>query len=327
MNSIKTLISLVLILFAVPVWAQDYIAGVVGGLSGTVEDDQGNMVAPQAAISATMMAQLAGSGVTADISGTGSCTGGLGLHFEFEAQFDAATNSFTGMYSDIPGTAPYKTLEFISNGGTSWSAVLSGTAPSPSGERAYDLSYDFEVPESAIFAASQLPDDLVYGGSLNTTQTVSVPVNVQAAGIDETVDIEIDFSGSWDATAVPQVDQSVVFTGSASGSFVSTNSPTVTATVPVLGSISIPINVDGSFGGSLFLVDESTVAFQGSWVANAADQSFGGDINITINTEDTSSFPFSISGTLPFETGVSQLPLIEIPFSVAGSFPLDLNLP
>jgi len=289
-----------LAVFSFPLLAfaqQDFIAGANGTLTGMVEDEDGNMVPPQAAISATVTAQEVDGAITAQIDATGSCTGGLGLHLSLSAQYDVAANSFTGMYSDIPGAAPYKAIKFVNNGGLSWQANLSGSAPSDSGARAYDLTYAFDVPESAVIAAAEFPAESSYGGSLNNSPSVSIPLNIPEAGINQNLDIDMDFTGSWSANAVPQLDGSAIFTGSASGSFVSTNSPTISGTVPVVGAFSLPVSVDGSFGGTMFLVDESTVSFQGSWVANGGDQTFGGDISITIPFEDVSSFPFSVSGT------------------------------
>ncbi len=116
-----------------------------------------------------------------------------------------------------------------------------------------------------------------------------------------------------------------MFTGEATGTFASTNTETVIGTVPGSGQLSIRVQVSGSFGGTLFLIDKDTVSFQGSWVGTGANQTVGGDINIDIEFQDTSSFPFSVSGTIPVETGFEQLPLTNIPFAVSGSFPLSIQ--
>ncbi len=300
------------------------IAPVTGSVTGTVENEFGEMVAPEAAVSATVVAVENEGVITANVSGTASCSGGLGLHFTFEAQYDASTNSFTGMYSDTPGSTPDQSLTFVNDGGLQWTALLSGQAPSDNGARAYDLSVQFVVPDTAIFVGESLPAEQTYGGSLETTTSVSVPVSVPLAGIDQTLDFSVTLTGSWNAVAVPQPDSSVAFTGEASGSF-SSNASAVTGTVPGLGDISVPIQIGGSFGGSLFMIDDDTVAFQGSWVASGGEQTFGGDLSITIEFQDTSSFPFTISGVVPVATGISQMPTLNVPFSVSGAFPLSLQ--
>lgn len=303
----------------------DLVAALTGSVSGLVENSNGEMVVPQAAVQATIVAIDSGGVVTADVSGTASCTGGLGLHFAFEAQYNTNDNTFVGMYSDIPGAAPNKALTFTNDGGYSWTALLSGMAPSDTGLRAYDLSFNFQVPETAVFSGNALPADLVYAGSLESTQTVSVPLVISPVGINQNLEFSVDFTGSWSATAVPLEDGSSVFTGQASGSFASSNTVTVEATVPLVGIVSIPVAIEGSFGGSLFLIDENTVSFQGSWVGSGADHTFGGDISIDIEFQDTSSFPFSVSGTIPIATGIALLPTVEIPFSVSGHFPLSIQ--
>ena len=303
----------------------DLVAAVTGNVTGLVENNNGDMVPPQAAVQATVVVNDDNGVVVANVSGTASCTGGLGLHFAFEAQYNTDDNSFVGMYSDIPGSAPDKALAFANDGGYSWTALLSGTAASDSGPRAYDLSFNFDVPETAVFSGNALPADLVYAGSLVTTQVVSVPLVISEVGINQNLEFSVDFSGNWSATAVPLEDGSSVFTGQASGSFASSNTVTVDATIPLQGALSIPVTIGGSFGGSLFLIDEDTVSFQGSWVGSGADQTFGGDINIDIELQDTSSFPFSVSGTIPIEIGVDQLPTVEIPFAVSGLFPLSIQ--
>jgi len=315
-----------LFLFAATAMAQaDLVAAVTGTVSGTVENENGEMVAPQSAVSATVVATDNNGVITANVSGTASCTGGLGLHFTFEAQYDSTSNSFSGMYSHTPGGAPDQALSFTNNGGYSWTAQLSGQAPSNTGPRAYDLSFEFDIPETAVFSGNALPAERTYGGSLSATRPVSVPLSIPQAGINQTLEYSIVFDGSWSAVAVPLEDESVTFTGEASGSFASTETLTVMGNVPGFGAISVPVQVSGSFGGSLFMIDADTVSFQGSWVGSGADKTFGGDINIDIEFADTSSFPFAVSGVIPVATGIAQMPSIEIPFSVSGDFPLTVQ--
>lgn len=325
----NVLLSLVLLVPAVSFGQTDLIAPVVGSVTGLVENDRGAMVPPQAAVQATVVARDNNGVITAEVSGTASCTGGLGLHFAFKAQYITSSNTFVGMYSDIPGSAPYKALSFTNNGGFSWTAQLRGNAPSPTGLRAYDLSFNFEIPETAIFTGKALPKERTYQGSLSTTQTVVVPLNIPQAGINQELSFNVEFSGSWSAVSVPKADGSNVFTGQANGNFASTNTVTATGRIPGFGAlsipVSIPISISGSFGGSLFLIDKDTVSFRGSWVGSGANKTFGGDTTIDINFQDISAFPFTVSGTLPVTTGIAQLPQFDIRFSVSGNFPLSMK--
>ena len=300
------------------------VAAVTGTVNGLVQDKNGDMVPPQAAVQATVSADTSGDSIVATVTGTASCTGGLGLHFTFEAQYNTADNSFVGMYSDIPGSAPNKALSLVNNGGYSWTASLSGNAPSDTGSRAYDLSFSFEIPDTAVFSGNALPDDLTYSGLLNTTKQVVVPLVIPQVNINQNLVFDIVFSGDWSATSVPLVDGTAVFTGSATGSFMSSNTEIVTVATP-LGTQEIPVQVSGSFGGSLFSVDEDTVSFQGSWIGSGVNQTFGGDINIDIEFQDISSFPFSVSGVIPVDTGFPLFGIVKIPFAVSGSFPLSIQ--
>lgn len=323
---IRTLAFCAASLLALNVYAQgDLIAPVTGNVTGTVENENGELVSPQAAVSATVVATDNNGVITANVTGTASCTGGLGLHFTFEAQYNSNDNSFVGSYSHTPGEAPNQALSFTNDGGYQWTAHLSGEAPSNTGPRAYDLSFQFEIPETAIFSGNAIPAERSYGGSLNTTQQVIVPLSVPQAGINQTLVFDVVFDGSWSAVAVPLADQSVRFTGSADGTFASTNTVTVSGNVPGFGPISVETGISGSYGGSLFLIDEDTVAFQGSWVGSGAGKTHGGDTTITIEFQDTSAFPFTVEGTVPVATGFAQFPSIDLPFSVSGTFPLSVQ--
>lgn len=321
----KTILICVLLLPGFVAAQEQLVGAITGTVSGLVENDKGEMVAPQTAVQATIVAETSGDSVIATVTGTASCTAGLGLHFTFEAQYNSADNSFVGMYSDTPGLAPNKALSFANDGGYSWTASLSGNAPSDTGSRAYDLKFDFEIPETAVFSGNSLPDNLTYGGSLNTTKTVIVPVVVPLVNLNQTLEFDVVFTGEWSAVSVPLPDGTSTFTGLATGSFESSNTETITVTAIGLGTLSIPVKISGSFGGTLFLVDEDTVSFQGSWVGSALDHTYGGDTNINIEFQDTSSFPFSVRGVLPVDTGYPQLGVILFPFSIDGNFPLSIQ--
>ena len=188
---------------SIAVAQQDLVAAVVGNVTGTVEDKDGNLVPPQTAVQATVNATDNNGTIVANVSGTASCTGGLGLHFAFEAQYDSTSNSISGMYSHTPGEAPSIPLNFTPTGGTAWTTTLSGQSSSPTGLRAYDLAFDFEILETAIFSGNALPSDRTYSGNLASTQTVVVPLSISAFGVNETLSFVLNFTGTWEAVSVP----------------------------------------------------------------------------------------------------------------------------
>lgn len=451
------------LLIAITGHAQEtLIAPLIGSVSGQVQAPDGSLVEPTAAIDGTILASIDNGSITASIEGSASCTGGLGIHFTFAGQYDSATGNFSAQFSDTPGFAPDTAADIVGIGNNTWQVSLSGKAPSDTGERDYDLQFEFQVPETAIFPGGKVPAANFYSGTLNQSISVPIDLNNSALGLNQSVDLSIDVSGSWDATSIPRIDSSADISGEASGT-ISSNSVQIlvagatpstleipvthTATVPVpfqntqLGvnttvnmvfefngtysgslqqdstysgsvtgsfstqpysiassvpgvntqiplsstqSISLPIvdtatgvnttaqvdvtingsgtlvsnsgsltgqgsgsfsssqfevnaesaggnnvinlQVNGSFGGSLFTVNESTLAFKGAWVATGANQNFGGDIDITVPLADTSTFPFSFSGVLPIATGNSAVPQLNIPLNFSGSFPLNLDL-
>ena len=308
-------------------WAQlQVVAPVVGSVNGQVTDASGNMVAPTGAMQATVSASDASGSLTATIDGTASTTGALGMALTFNASFDAASGSFVGLYTDKPGVSPDQDIVFTPTGGLSWSAQVAGAAPSSTGDRAYDLSLDFSIPEAAIFSGDAIPSDNVFTGSLSNSLTTSVPVVVPEIQLDQVIEFTFTVQGTWSATVVPQDDGSSAFTGHASGTF-SGGAEDMTVSVPLLGSLTVPVSFNGAFSGNLYSVNETSLAFQGSWSAASGDQSFGGDVTITVPLTDLSTFPFEFSGTMPMATGVVLMPFFNLPLNMAGSFPLTLTSP
>lgn len=297
-----------------------------GTVTGLVESSNGAMVAPQAAVQATIFAKEYADGrITASFAGTAACTGDLGIAFEFIGEYDMATESFVGKYSDKPGQLPDKDIKFNNTGGLNWSASISGRAPSPGGLRAYELEVAVSVPPSAMFISDKVPADYVYGGNLNRTELVQVPVNIPLLGLSQTLSMEIDLVGQWSAVAIPLPGGGQKFAGQASGNFKTREPKSLTFAVPMLGQQTVTVDFEGHFSGTLFYVSDNEVAFKGSWVTQSADQDFGGDINISIPFADISNFPYTIAGTLGIKTGIQQMPLVQVPFSFNGQFPLNLT--
>lgn len=281
-----------------------------------------------AAVDATVQAVADVNGkVTGSVQGTASCTDGLGMQITFNAQFDPATARFSGTFTDVPNGTPDTAIVFEYVSGMSWRAHVSGKASSATGPRDYNLSFDFELPEYAIFAGNRIPPERTLQGTLSQTRTVQIPINIPNL-FNQVVSVDMAFNGNWNAVIVPKPDGSAAITGGATGTFASVSPIAISFTIPGLGQQSLSIPVSGSFGGNLFVVSATEVAFRGAWTATGGSQNFGGDLNISVPLANgtPTSFPFDVSGVLDIRTGVSQFPSLQVPFSVSGEFPFNPTL-
>ncbi|NKB34388.1 MAG: hypothetical protein GKR91_14955 [Pseudomonadales bacterium] len=323
---IKEAIFLILVTgFSTVSWAQlDVVGAVVGTLAGTVQDEDGNLVAPEGSVEAVITASDSSGSLAAHIEGTASSTGALGLGLSFSADFEAATGSFVGMYSDRPGMTPNQEIIFVPTTELSWEAQISGVAPSSTGERSYDLSLGFSIPQAAIYDGSSLPNDSVFTGVLNHTVAATVPLVVPEISLDQELEFNFTVVGSWEITVVPLDDASTTYTGQASGTFSGTAGE-VSVTVPLLGDLTLPADFEGAFAGNLYTVSETELAFKGSWTAASGTESFGGNVTITIPLTDFSTFPYQIDGTMPLATGIQLQPTFNLPITLTGSFPLSIT--
>lgn len=305
-------------------WAAPLTASLHGSLTGTVQNSDGVLASPISAVHARILANDNNGVITATLEGVAANTGALGLAIEFTAQFDAATQAFTGLYSDTPGQVPDIPLQFSNIGGLSWSAAISGNAPSASGERAYNLNLNLFIEPSAIYPNADLPADRVFSGILDRQQNFQLPVNLPALQSNQTLALEMKFAGDWQATTFTDASGSSRFTGFATGTFTTLQASPLTI-VPAGGSMTVPVVIGGSFSGALFSVSDTELAFKGAWVSNNSGQSLGGDISISVPLQDVSRFPFTMNGTAQISTGATQIPTVSLPFSASGEFPLTLN--
>lgn len=304
-------------------WAAPLTASLHGSLTGTVQNSNGVEAAPISAVHARILANDDNGVITATLEGRAANTGALGLALEFTAQFDATTQAFIGFYSDTPGQVPDIPIQFSNIGGLSWRAAISGQAPSASGERAYNLNVNLVIEPTAIYPQANLPAERVFSGTLNRLQNLQLPVNLPALQANQTLALEMKFTGDWLATTFVDSTGKSRFTGQASGTFTTLQSSPLTI-VPAGGSLSVPVSIGGNFSGALFAVSDTELAFKGAWVSNNSGQSLGGDISISVPLQNVSRFPFTMSGTAQFSTGAPQMPAVSLPFAASGEFPLAL---
>ncbi len=298
-------------------------AALHGSLSGTVENSAGGLVAPSGAVYATISANDNAGSISATLEGSAATTGALGLGLQFTAQYDPATGDFNGLYSDTPGVTPSLPLRLRNTGGLGWSASLSGTAPSSSGERRYTLELQLQADPAALFAQASLPAANAFSGMLQRQVNLSLAVNQPALQAVQSLPMEMQFEGRWNASLVPDSAGGTRLSGQASGSFRTLQSAPLTV-VPSSGALSVPVSIGGNFQGSLFAVSPTEFAFKGAWVSQN-NPALGGDISISVPLQDLSRFPFSLNGTAQISTGASQLPTLSLPFSASSDFPLALT--
>lgn len=306
-----------------PAQAGPLTAALHGSLSGTVENSGGGMVAPSGAVYATISANDNAGSLSATLEGSAATTGALGLGLQFTAQYDPATGDFTGLYSDTPGVTPSLPLRLRNTGGLGWSASLSGTAPSSSGERRYALELQLQADSAALFAQASLPAANTFSGTLQRQVNLSLAVNQPALQAVQSLPLEMQFEGRWSASLVPDSAGGTRLSGQASGSFRTLQSAPLNV-VPSSGALSVPVAIGGNFQGSLFAVSPTEFAFKGAWVSQN-NPALGGDISISVPMQDLSKFPFSLNGTAQISTGASQLPSLSLPFSASSDFPLALT--
>ncbi len=324
MRVLGTLVFATLLSIAPCLWAAPLTASLHGSLTGAVQSSNGVLATPVSAVHARIVANDNNGVISATLEGLAANTGALGLAIEFTAQFDASTQAFKGFYSDTPGQVPDIPIQFNNVGGLSWKAAISGRAPSASGERTYDLNVNLMIDPAAIYPQANLPADRVFSGTFNQQQNLSLPVNLPTLQANQTLTLEMKFSGDWHATTFVDSTGKSRFTGQASGLFTTLQSSPLTI-VPAGGSMSVPVSIGGRFSGALFAVSDTELAFKGAWVSNDSGQSLGGDISISVPLQNVSRFPFSMSGTAQFSTGAPQMPAVSLPFSASGEFPLALN--
>ena len=306
--------------------AEDFVGSVVGDITGYVTDGNGNQISPQAAVSADIDVSIDDTtgNITANVNGSAACTGGLGVFFEFAGTYDSATGALAATVTDNTGTAA-QSVTFQNQGGTNWTANISGTSPSSTGPRPYNLNVDLTLPVTALYSGSSFPSGTQFGGPLDSTFNASIPLSIPQAGINETVQVTLEIKGTWQASVVPLTDGSASLTGSVKGTFNSKDP--VSLTVTTLGSQSISVPIQGTFGGTLISNDISSgsVEFAGNWTETGGSTSFGGDMkfNLPIGSDGSiSSFNVSIDGAQSLDVmGLS----ITIPYQISGTIPVVFN--
>jgi len=310
--------------------AQDMAVGaMVGEVTGLVEDDEGNLVEPQASIDATVDIESDGSDITAVINGVASCTGGLGMQIQFHATYNHPTKTLTGFYSDVPNSPVLdKEITFINTGGLNWRAEISGNAPSATGTRAYDLALDITLPRKAIFPGEQYPNTKSYNGTLNTTVTVTVPLVIPLLNINESISVDVLLEGRWSAKTVPTDDDTVDLNGNVLGGITGLAPIQLTLNIPGSDAETLSLDVAGTFGGSLFATSPTELTFAGSWAAGTGQDGFGGDMMIILPLDDLAnltSMPFSFDGNFAVDPDIPGVDPIMVPFSASGLFPFNLE--
>ncbi|MFZ5774510.1 MAG: hypothetical protein ACOY3Z_03380 [Thermodesulfobacteriota bacterium] len=307
--------------------AANLVGSMIGDVGGWVTDANGQQVAPQGAVSGDVAISTDSQGnVVATVTGTASCTGGLGVHINYAVSYNAATGVLTGTYTD-PANATARDIQFSHQGGLQWQASVADSVVVDGASRPYNIAVALELPETSLYSGTQFPADRQLSGPLSTTMNLSVPIVMPQFGLNETIDTTLTVTGEWVATVVPGADGSATITGHASGTY---SSSAISFTVTYMG-ISVPVSfsLNGNYGGSLF--QEGGELFFGgtfgeSLHTSGVDVVYSGDMLIDVPVDTTgmiSQLPFSFDGSPRVEVG--SFGTFTVPVTVSGVFPFALN--
>lgn len=299
--------------------ATDMTGMMAGNITGWVTDTNGNQVTPQAAVYADVAVSIDADGnIVATVTGSGSCTGGLGVHIDYTLSYNMTTGDLSGTYT-TPATPTPQDIVFTSQGGLSWLANFQGNVVADGQTRPYSIDVALELPSTALFSGTQAPTGSRLSGPLSATVDLSAPISVPVFGINQTITTTMTMAGTWNANVVPLADGSSKLTGSISGTF--SSAPVTISTL--YGDI--PINIAGNWGGSLFSDDMQNLRFAGTYASTDSTVSYSGDMTLSVpfNADGSiSQLPFTFSGS-PTVTVMGQS--FTLPLSISGTIPFQMN--
>ncbi|MBM3533809.1 MAG: hypothetical protein FJX60_12330 [Alphaproteobacteria bacterium] len=297
-------------------------------VSGTIANSSGT--AEAVTCSGNMQHKNASATGTVTITGAVGCSGANNLYINVNGTYNATTRTFSGTYTDASGGSS-EAITFTATGtDLQWQGRMTGRTSTSSGSRAYDLTVSFALPADAYRASADL-SDLRFTGTINQTQSITIPLNIPQINVNESIPMNIRVSGSWEVQVVPGTGGAWTLSGHASGTFSGDRTVTATGSVVVGGqTIAVPISFDiaGSFGGTLFGSSAgNNLKFTGNWTSTSGDQSFGGSVNLTLPIDTSSgripnlssAFSGAMSPTIPNFTAPS------VPISFTGSAPLVIT--
>ncbi|MFH1020059.1 MAG: hypothetical protein V1782_05530 [Pseudomonadota bacterium] len=318
---------------ASPAAAEDLVGSMIGDISGWVTDTTGQQVSPQAAVSGDVAVSTDAQGnIVATVTGTASCTGGLGVHINYSATYDTGTGTLSGTYTD-PANATPRSIQFTHLGGLQWQAFIADSVVADGQTRPYAITVNLELPSTSLYSGTQLPADRQLSGPLNSTLALNVPVNLPQFGINETISTTMTVAGQWVANVVPQADGSSVINGHATGTY-SSSPISLTANITYMGipmSVPISFSLNGNFGGSLFQ-DNGALFFAGTYgeivqgATGGVTVAYSGDMLIDVPVDSAGSIsqlPFSFSGSP--QVSASSFGSFTVPITVSGIFPFAMN--
>ena len=308
--------------------ADNMVGSMVGSIEGWVTNASGQQVAPQGAVSGDVAVSTDSQGnIVASVTGTASCTGGLGVHIDYSASYNTGTGELTGTYTDPADSTP-RTILFTNQGGLQWQASVADSVVVDGQTRPYNITVNLNLPETAVYNGTQFPANNQLSGPMSTSLALNVPVSLPTIGINETINTTLTIAGQWVANVVPQADGSAVINGRASGTYSSTP---ISMTATIMGmQYPISFSLNGTFGGSLFQ-DNGTLFFAGTYGESVqggtiVDVSYSGDLMIEVPVDTTgtvSRLPFSFSGSP--QVSISSLGSFTVPITISGEFPFSMD--
>jgi hypothetical protein len=253
------------------------------------------------------------------------------VYAPFTGTYNAATDTFSGTYTDTLGgnATPFT---FSRSGQSTWRGRFTGSTSTSTGRATYDLTVETTVPPEVYNSAMNL-SGLTYSGPIGGSQSLSIPMNIPEIGVNTTATINISVTGNWTVQFAPGRPGTWVMSGRASGTFAGDRPISVTGQItqgPVQIPIPISVSISGGFGGTLSgTVGDNNVRFAGNWTATAGDQSFGGNVDISVPIDMSSGRAPDMSAAFSGALGVQVMGMAtrSIPVTFSSNSPVTPSRP
>ncbi len=297
-------------------------------VSGTVTDGSG--IATAVGCTGNIQHRNPTSGGLVTISGAVGCSGAGNVYVNVAGTYDIATRIFTGTSTDASGGSS-QAITFSPIGDTQWRGRLTGSTTSSTGARSYDLTVAFAMPADAYRASADL-SDMRFTGTINKTQAISIPLVIPEINVNQSFPLNVIVTGSWEVQVVPGGSNgSWTLTGHSSGTFRGDRTVSATGSVTANGrTIPVPLSFDvgGSFGGTMSGSSAgNNLRFTGSWRSTAGDQSYGGDVTLTMPIDASSgripNIDTAIEGAMAPQ--ISNLPARPVGISIGATAPVTVT--
>ncbi len=316
-------------------------------VSGSITDASGKVTPISSSNSGqagdVTFAYDAAGNLIAHVSGT---VASAGLSFGYEVDYDVATQNLTGTYADNKDKVPHA-ITFANKGGLTWQGHVQGAGYGSDGKSlAYDITFDFTLPQEAISMGATFPPNGRFNVDLGRTEAISIPLSIPTLGINRTYSTSVITEGRLVASLVPGTS-GFTLTGTVEGGvrmdppIVISGEYTVSSPVTLPPGVTIPpvaytINIDatGRFSGVLTgNTTQNNLKFVGNWSSVSSNGATGGgDLSMSIPLTATGQLPQTaqllMTGAINAPVGATGLPAGSgIPTSVSQPISNQVTIP